>query len=65
MEKIRILSDYRLERAKQDLEAAKINFENERVRGRFVYHYSPVIKRPFVIGKHRNMAYYISKMTMK
>lgn len=65
MEKIRILSDYRLEKAKQDLEAAKINFENECVRKRFVCHHSSVIKRPFVIGKHRDMVYYISKMAMK
>lgn len=28
MEKIRILSDYRLEKARQDLETAKINFES-------------------------------------
>lgn len=28
MEKIRVLSDYRLEKAKQDLETAKINFEH-------------------------------------
>ncbi len=28
MEKIRVLSDYRLEKSKQDLETAKINFEH-------------------------------------
>ena len=61
MGKIKFLLGYRLEKAKQDLETAKINFENKRVKGRFVYHHSPVIKRSHAIGKHRDMVYYISK----